>query len=106
MITYEDFQKLEIRIGTIIEAEKVKDADKLLRLVIDLGFEKRQIVAGIAQYYQPSRLVGRQVPILVNLEPRKLRGLESQGMLLAADEAGKAILLKPGRKLVNGSLVR
>jgi len=105
-ITYTDFQKLEIRVGTIIIAEKISGADKLLRLVIDLGNEKRQIIAGIAQDYKPSQLVNRQVPVLVNLEPRKLRGLESQGMLLAVDYLDKAVLLKPSKKIANGSLVR
>jgi methionyl-tRNA synthetase len=83
-ITIDDFVKVDLRVATVIEAEKVKGADKLLRLVVDLGFEKRQIVAGIAKAYEPEKLVGRKVVIVANLQPRKLRGLESNGMIVAA----------------------
>jgi methionyl-tRNA synthetase len=71
-------------VATVVEAERVKGADKLLRLVVDLGFEKRQILAGIALAYQPESLIGRKVVIVANLQPRKLRGLESNGMIVAA----------------------
>jgi methionyl-tRNA synthetase len=83
-ITIDDFVKVDLRVATVIEAEKVKGADKLLRLIVDLGFEKRQIVAGIAKAYEPEKLVGRKVVIVANLQPRKLRGLESNGMIVAA----------------------
>lgn len=83
-ITIDDFVKVDLRVATVVEAERVKGADKLLRLVVDLGFEKRQIVAGIAKAYQPESLVGRKVVIVANLQPRKLRGLESNGMIVAA----------------------
>ncbi len=83
-ITIDDFVKIDLRVATIVEAEKVKGADKLLRLLVDLGFEKRQIVAGIAKAYEPEKLVGRKVVIVANLAPRKLRGLESNGMIVAA----------------------
>ena len=83
-ITIDDFAKVDLRVATVVEAERVKGADKLLRLVVDLGFEKRQIVAGIALAYQPESLVGRKVVIVANLQPRKLRGLESNGMIVAA----------------------
>jgi methionyl-tRNA synthetase len=83
-ITIEDFVKIDLRVATIVEAEKVKGADKLLRLIVDVGFEKRQIVAGIAKAYEPEKLVGRKVVIVANLAPRKLRGLESNGMIVAA----------------------
>ena len=106
MITIDDFKKLEIKIGTIISAERIEGADKLLKLQVDLGSEKRQICAGIAQWYAPEDLVGKQIPILANLEPRMLRGNESQGMMLAADSEGRPILLHPETKIANGSIVR
>ena len=84
MITIDDFAKVDLRVATVIEAERIKGADKLLKLVVDLGFEKRQIVAGIAVAYQPESLIGRKVVIVANLQPRKLRGLESNGMIVAA----------------------
>ncbi len=83
-ITIDDFVKLDLRVGTVVEAERVKKADKLLRIVVDLGFEKRQVVAGIAKVYDPESLIGRQVVVVANLAPRKLRGLESNGMIVAA----------------------
>jgi len=92
-ITIEDFAKVELRVGQVKVAEKVKGADKLLRLEVDLGTEVRQVVAGIAEAYAPETLVGRKVVIVVNLAPRKLRGLESNGMIVAASpEDGKPIL--------------
>ena len=104
-ISFDDFKKLDIRIGTIVVAERIEGADKLLRLEIDLGSEKKQILAGIAQWYTPDDLVGKQIPILANLEPRMMRGLESQGMMLAADD-GRPILLHPQEKITAGSIVR
>ena len=83
-ITIDDFGKVDLRVATVVEAERVKGADKLLRLLVDLGFEKRQIVAGIAKAYEPEKLLGRRVVIVANLQPRKLRGLESNGMIVAA----------------------
>jgi methionyl-tRNA synthetase len=83
-ITIDDFVKVDLRVAQILVAERVPKADKLLRLEVDLGYEKRQILAGIAQYYEPEKLVGRKIIIVANLAPRKLRGLESNGMLLAA----------------------
>jgi methionyl-tRNA synthetase len=92
-ISIEDFAKVELRVGQVKVAEKVKGADKLLRLEVDLGTEVRQIVAGIAEAYAPEALIGRKVVIVVNLAPRKLRGLESNGMIVAASpEGGKPIL--------------
>jgi methionyl-tRNA synthetase len=75
---------VELRVAQILVAERVPKADKLLRLEVDLGYEKRQILAGIAQYYEPEKLIGRKIVIVANLAPRKMRGLESNGMLLAA----------------------
>jgi methionyl-tRNA synthetase len=83
-ITIDDFAKVELRVGQVKVAEKVKGADKLLRLEVDLGTETRQVVAGIAKAYDPEKLIGRKVVIVANLAPRKLRGLESQGMIVAA----------------------
>jgi len=84
VITIDDFVKVDLRAGTVVEAERVKGADKLLRLVVDLGFEKRQILAGIAKVYEPEKLLGRKVVVVANLAPRKMRGLESNGMIVAA----------------------
>lgn len=84
IINIDDFLKIDLRVAQVKVAEKVKGADKLLRLEVDLGYETRQIVAGIALTYSPEQLVGRKIVIIANLAPRKLRGLESQGMLLAA----------------------
>jgi methionyl-tRNA synthetase len=83
-ITIDDFAKVDLRVAQILVAERVPKADKLLRLEVDLGYEKRQILAGIAQYYEPEKLIGRKIVIVANLAPRKMRGLESNGMLLAA----------------------
>jgi methionyl-tRNA synthetase len=83
-IGIEDFAKVELRVAQVLVAERIPKADKLLRLEVDLGYEKRQILAGIAQYYEPEKLIGRKVVIVANLAPRKMRGLESNGMLLAA----------------------
>jgi methionyl-tRNA synthetase len=92
-ITIDDFTKVELRVGQVKTAEKVKNADKLLRLEVDIGTEVRQIVAGIAEVYPPENLIGRKVVIVANLAPRKLRGIESQGMIVAASLAdGKPVL--------------
>ena len=106
MITFDDFKKLEIRIGKITSAEKVEGADKLLKLEVDLGEAKRQLVAGIAQYYKPQELIDKQIPVLVNLEPRKIMGIESQGMLLAVLEREKPILLHPDEEVSPGSIIQ
>lgn len=107
MITFNDFKKLEIKIGTVISAEKIPDADKLLKIIFDLGDEQRQIIAGIAeQFPDPAVLIGKQMPIITNLEYRKFRGHESQGMIMAADVDGKPILLHPKKKIPPGSIVR
>ncbi|NCN58903.1 methionine--tRNA ligase subunit beta [Candidatus Roizmanbacteria bacterium CG22_combo_CG10-13_8_21_14_all_38_20] len=104
-ITFEDFAKLDIRIGTIVEAEAVEGADKILKLVVDLGDEKRTIAAGIAEFYTPEELIGKQVPVLTNLEPRTFRGVESQGMILAAGDK-EPILLHPDKVIANGTKLR
>lgn len=106
MATIDDFQKLAIKIGTIRSAEKVEGSSKLLKLDIDLGHERRQILAGIGEKYDPADLKGKQIPVLANLEPRKLMGLESNGMILAADINGEPILISPEEKVANGTQVR
>ena len=105
MITFAEFQKLDIRIATITEAEKVAGADKLLKLTVDLGTEKRQLVAGIALQYEAKSILGKQVPVLCNLEPAKIRGVESNGMVLCA-AMPEPVLLLPQREVPNGSKVR
>jgi methionyl-tRNA synthetase len=103
-ISYEDFAKLDIRIGTVMAVEPVPDTDKLLKCTIDFGeMGTRTIVSGIAQWKTPEDLVGKQLPYIVNLAPRMLRGVESQGMLLAAsDDAGVAFLI-PERSVSAGT---
>jgi methionyl-tRNA synthetase len=107
-ITIDDFQKVDLRVATVLEADRVKGADKLLRLVVDLGFEKRQILAGIAMAYAPESLVGRKVVIVANLQPRKLRGLESQGMVVAASvgDDGKPVLASFLEEIDNGAKLK
>lgn len=110
MINIEDFLKLEIKIGKIISAEKVPEADKLLKLILDFGgspLEQRQIMSGIAEAFpDPSILVGKQVPVVMNLEPRKFRGYESQGMIMAIDAGDKVVLLNPETEVPPGSIVK
>ncbi len=106
-IVYDDFGKLDLRIGTIITAEKVEKADKLLKLKIDLGFEQRTIVSGIAQHFTAESLVNKQVIVVANLAPRKMRGIESAGMILTAEQPdGKLILVNSDALTQNGSTVR
>ena len=107
-ITYEDFAKLDIRIGTVVAAELVPETDKLIKCTVDFGEEvgQRTIVSGIAQWKKPEELVGRQFPYIVNLAPRMLRGVESQGMLLAASDGGGVALLAPERTLPTGTRLK
>lgn len=121
-ITYDDFAKLDIRIAKIIKIEEIEGADKLLKLTLDVGdpenggLGERTIAAGIKQFYSPDKLVGKLVPYLSNLEPKELRGVVSQGMLLAAinppshkaseGQGGRPYLLRPDHKVKPGSKVR
>ena len=102
IITYEDFQKLDLKIATIKSAEPIEGSEKLLKLRVEIGDEERQLVAEIATQYQPQKLERRQIVVLVNLEPKTLMGVESQGMLLAADSSGLPVLLTPERKVPSG----
>lgn len=102
-IQYDDFAKLDLKVGTITAAEKVPKADKLLKLEVDLGFEKRTIMSGIALHFEPSAIVGKQVVVVANLAPRKMRGIESNGMILMAEDNGKLKFVNPDEETANGS---
>jgi methionyl-tRNA synthetase len=105
-IVYDDFAKMDLRVGTIVSAEKVEKADKLLKLEVDLGYEKRTVVSGIALHFKPEEIVGRQVVVVANLAPRKMRGIESRGMILMAeDSVGALHFVQPGSLINPGSTV-
>lgn len=104
-ITVDEFRKIEIRIGKILKTEKVADTDKLLKLQVDFGEFQRQIVSGIAQTFTAEELVGKSLPFIVNLEYRKFKGEESQGMLMAIDVDGKTVLLEPSKEVPEGTKV-
>ena len=105
MISIDQFRSVELKIATIRTAEPHPNADKLMVLQIDLGTEQRQILAGIRNHYTPEELIGRQIVVVANLEPAKLRGLESQGMLLAASDEGRVIILTPEKSVQPGAKV-
>jgi len=104
-IEFKDWEKLKIKIGKVLTCGKVEGADKLLKLEIDFGTEKKQVLTGMAGYFNPEHFIGKEVPVLINLKPRKIRGLESQGMILAADEDGKPTLLHPEEEVPPGTEV-
>lgn len=113
IISFEDFKKLDIRIGKILSAEKVEGSDKLLKLMVDFGEKDasnlpagRQVIAGIAQFYAPEALIGKECPFAYNLAPRTLKGLESQGMILCPSDNGNPILLHPDKQIPPGSIVK
>jgi len=106
MITLEEFGKVELRVATIKAVELHPNADRLLVLKIDLGTEERQLVAGIRAHYAPEELVGKQIVVVANLQPVTLRGVESQGMLLAASDGDKVIVLSPEKPIAAGAKVR
>jgi methionyl-tRNA synthetase len=104
--TYDDFSKMDLRVATVIAAEKVEKADKLLKLTLDTGIDTRTVVSGIALHFTPEEVVGRQVTLLANLAPRKIRGIESNGMILMAEDAdGKLVFIQPGRTTTPGSTI-
>lgn len=106
-ITIDDFAKIDLRAGTILHAEKVEKADKLLKLEIDLGYEKRIVLSGIAMHFSPEEIIGKRVTVVANLAPRKMRGIESKGMILMAqNEEGKLIFVAPTDAAMNGSEVK
>lgn len=105
VINFSDFKKLDLRIAKVIEASAVDGSDKLLKLTIDVGYEKRNIVAGIRRSYPPENLVGKEIVVVANLAPRKLMGEESNGMLLAVDAGDGTVLLRPDSDVLPGSVV-
>jgi methionyl-tRNA synthetase len=108
VITIEEFQKIELRVATILSAERVPGTEKLLKLQIDLGSEHRQLVAGIAKHYTPEELIGKQIVVVTNLQPAVIRGIESQGMLLTAstDDSSQLALVTLQRPMPNGCRVK
>ncbi|MBR4046725.1 MAG: methionine--tRNA ligase [Alistipes sp.] len=105
-VSFDDFQKMDIRVSTILAAEKVAKTKKLLKLTIDTGIDKRTIVSGIAEYYNPEELIGRQVLVLANLAPREIKGIESRGMILMAEDAlGRLVLVQPEGKTMSGAMI-
>ena len=109
-IQYDDFAKLDLRVATVVQAEHHPNADRLLKLQVDLGGESRQICAGVKQFYSPEELVGRQIIVVANLAPRTIRGETSNGMLMAAsamdgEELAEVVLLAPGKPVPAGSSV-
>jgi methionine--tRNA ligase beta chain len=105
MISFDDFKKVELKVGTVKEAERVEGSEKLLKLQVDLGAETRQILAGVGKVYAPEQMVGRQIIVVTNLEPRQMMGLESQGMLLAASSDSGPILLTSEKEAPAGATV-
>ncbi|HIQ48697.1 MAG TPA: methionine--tRNA ligase subunit beta [Aquifex aeolicus] len=103
VIGIEDFLKVDLRIAKVISAEKVEGSEKLLKITVSLGNGKRTIVAGIAKYYNPEELVGKKIVIVANLKPRKIFGIESQGMLLAASDGEKLSVIVPDRDIPEGA---
>jgi len=105
-VSFVDFQKFDFRVGKIIEATQVPESKKLIKLIVDFGSEKRQAVAGLLKYYTPEELVGKKCVFLLNLQRRMLAGLESQCMILAAeDEAGNVTVLQPEKDITEGSKI-
>ena len=106
-VSFDDFTKIDIRTATILEAEKVPKTTKLLKLKIDTGSDIRTIVSGIAEYYAPEAIVGKQISIIANLEPRNIKGIESKGMILMAeDRDGKLVMVSPVSRVDNGSTIK
>ncbi len=107
MITIDDFAKIELKVGTILEAEKIAESDKLIKLQVDLGEEQpRQILAGVKQWYEGEDLIGKQVIVVANLEPKKLMGYDSEGMLLAASCEDRPVFLTVSQPTPNGAKIR
>ncbi len=105
-ITFDDFQKLDLRVGKIVEASPIPNSKKLIKIIVDFGTEKRQAVAGLLQYYKPEELVDKKCVFVLNLQRRMLAGVESQCMVLAAeDEAGNVVVLQPEKDIAEGSRI-
>ena len=106
MITLDDFKKVELKVARVLSAEHIEGSEKLLKLQVDLGSEQRQILSGIAKYYQPADLVGRNIVVITNLAPRMMMGLESNGMVLAAGDGETIALLQPDKEMPVGSSIK
>jgi methionine--tRNA ligase beta chain len=105
-ISFEEFQKLDLRVGKVIEANQVAGSRNLIRMIVDFGTEKRQAVAGLSQWYKPETLVGKKCAFILNLQRRKLMGVESQCMILAAeDDKGNVVVLQPEKDIAEGSKI-
>lgn len=104
-ISFEDFKKVDIRIGKITSAEKIESSSKLLKLSVDFGDERRQIIAGIGKFYEPESLINKECPFVFNLETKIINGIESQGMILCADDGGP-VLMHPDKEIKPGSIVK
>lgn len=105
-INIDDFKKVELKVVKVLSAERVEGSEKLLKLEVDLGSEKRQIIAGIGKVYEPEKLIGKEIIIVANLEPRLLMGLESQGMVLAANSESGPVLIMPDKEVAPGMELR
>jgi methionine--tRNA ligase beta chain len=105
-ISFDDFQKLDLRVGKVVEANQIPGSRNLIKMIVDFGTEKRQAVAGLLQWYKPDSLVGKKCAFILNLQRRKLMGVESQCMILAAEDAeGNVVILQPEREIVEGSRI-
>ena len=105
-VTFDEFKRMDLRVGEVLKAEKVEGTEKLVKLEVDIGTEKRTMVAGVADVYSPEELVGKKLIVIVNLKPAVIRGIESQGMLLAAEVEGKATIPFFDRDVLTGAKVR
>lgn len=106
MITFEDFQKIDLRVAKVLQAEKIENSDKLIKLGIDLGNEKRTLVAGIGKKYSPQDLIGQLIIVVTNLEPKEIKGIKSEGMLLAVDSRNGPVLVVPLEQVFVGEKVK
>jgi len=105
-ITFDEFKRMDLRVGQILKAEKVEGTQKLVKFEVDIGTEKRQMVAGVAEAYSPEALIGKRIIVVANLKPARIRGIESQGMLLAADIEGNPVIPFFGEDVPPGTKVR
>ena len=106
IIEFDDFTKVDLRVGTVIEAENIPKSDKLLKLKVDTGLDQRTILSGISKYYSPDEIINKKVMVLINLKPRKMMGFESEGMLLLADDGdGNLSLMQPDSDISDGAVV-
>lgn len=106
MINFDEFKKVELRVAKVIEAERVEGSEKLIKLQVDLGSEQKQIIAGIGKFYEPENLIGKEIAIVANLEPRKLMGLESHGMILCASDGNTLAFLTPEKFITPGAEIK